>query len=397
MSGQRKNNFPLTRHGVITEEAMLAYLKGELSPENTAAFEKLLAEDPFAREALEGLQTVNAVTLKNTLTNISQGIAQKAGTAKSTHTVSFFYVARYVVAAVLLGLLIGLTFLINNYLNKQARHVSLNKDEEASLQQQPSLLFQENEGENKQESAPSSAASSEDEMTSSSLPSEIISKQSETAVSATEPAPTANSISDPTVVSNPTALLPKPAEKSPLSLQEKKAVKESSANPNTPVGNVLTKPTEVNAQNTKPETTARTIVPTSAAADKTSSSDQNSDSEINQYSATMDEAMQSFNNRNYKAAAKQFGKIADKDPSNLDALYFEGISHFINGDNNKALKNFEKIIAKGAKHTDGSKWYKAQILLKKGKEEEAKTLLLELSSSSGTFKDRAINKLQELE
>jgi len=44
---------------------------------------------------------------------------------------------------------------------------------------------------------------------------------------------------------------------------------------------------------------------------------------------------------------------------------------------------------------DGSKWYKANILLKQGKKEEAKKLFQQLSETSGSYKERAQKKLAE--
>jgi tetratricopeptide (TPR) repeat protein len=186
-------------------------------------------------------------------------------------------------------------------------------------------------------------------------------------------------------------------ERAVLSGQQDRATKEAKMKQTNFAGGVNPKPvnpSDADAGKQKNVASSEIISTESAAP---SIGNEFGNDNIDKLPESMDAAMESFNNRNYKAAAKQFGKIADKDPTNLDAVYFEGISHFINGDNNKALKNFEKLLHKGAKHTDGAKWYKAQILLKKGKIEEAKKLLNELKETTGSFRDRAVNKLKELE
>jgi hypothetical protein len=42
------------------------------------------------------------------------------------------------------------------------------------------------------------------------------------------------------------------------------------------------------------------------------------------------------------------------------------------------------------------KWYKANILIKKGKKDEAKPLLRDLINTNSIFKDRAVKQYEEL-
>ena len=112
---------------------------------------------------------------------------------------------------------------------------------------------------------------------------------------------------------------------------------------------------------------------------------------------TMDDAMKSFNGGDYKASSEQFSQILSQQPNNVDALYFGGISDYINGNTKKSEKNFDKLLKEGAKYSEGSKWYKANILLKKGKKDEAKKILDELANSGGSYKERAVKKKAEME
>lgn len=403
MSGQKRNNIPLTQHGVITEEAMLAYLKGELSPENTAQFEQLIANDPFAREAIEGLQTANANALKSTFAEITQKVAEKTGAEKPVKTISFSGVARYAVAAILIGALIGFAFLITNYFNKQANQMALNEETQPTPPAEAAPLFEEKsiplDGDTTVAEAQvmesQDAIAQEDEIAAKSKTESIQAVKTDGASS------TSLAINQPSSSSTSSATLAakNTDEKAMAVIQSERGAKETKAKQSKVAAGVAPKPnTAVNADAEKKEAAvASPTTPVSTTPAKPTSTNDFSDDALDKLPDNMDAAMESFNNRNYKAAAKQFGKIADKDPANWDAVYFEGISQFINGDNNKALKNFDKLLDKGVKHTDGAKWYKAQILLKKGKKDEAKKLLNELKASSGNFKDRAINKLQELE
>lgn len=403
MSGQKRNNIPLTQHGVITEEAMLAYLKGELSPENTAQFEQLIADDPFAHEALEGLQAANANALKNTFAEITQKIAEKTGAEKPVEAISFSGIARYAAAAILIGALIGFAFLITNYFNKQANQMALNEETQPTPPAQAAPLFEEKSIPLDADTTPAEAqvlesqdaTAQEDEIAAESKTESIQAAKTDGALS------TGLAINQPSSSTTPSGTLAnkKSDEKSMAVVQLERGAKETKAKqPNVSTGLAAKPNAAVNADAVKQEAAVTSpATPVSTTPAKPASTNDFSDDALDKLPDNMDAAMESFNSRNYKAAAKQFGKIADKDPANWDAVYFEGISQFINGDNNKALKNFDKLLDKGAKHTDGAKWYKAQILLKKGKKEEAKKILNELKASSGNFKDRAINKLQELE
>ena len=124
------------------------------------------------------------------------------------------------------------------------------------------------------------------------------------------------------------------------------------------------------------------------------------DGNIEQEKATpptvnLDDAMKTFNSGNYKKSSEQFDEILNDQPKNAEALYFGGISDYINEKTNKSEKNFDKLLKDGSRYTEGSKWYKANILLKKGKKDEAKKLLNELGNSNGSYKERALKKLQE--
>ena len=111
----------------------------------------------------------------------------------------------------------------------------------------------------------------------------------------------------------------------------------------------------------------------------------------------MDDAMKSFNSGDYKTSSDQFSEILKQQPTNADALYFGGISDYINGNTKRSEKNFDKLLKDGTKFSEGSKWYKANILLKKGKRDEAKERLDELANSGGSYKERAVKKRAEVE
>ncbi|HEY0261637.1 MAG TPA: tetratricopeptide repeat protein [Chitinophagales bacterium] len=107
------------------------------------------------------------------------------------------------------------------------------------------------------------------------------------------------------------------------------------------------------------------------------------------------DAMTLFNTANYIDAEKKFDEALTKSPNNYEAQYFSAVSAYINGNSSKAEKQFDYMLNNGL-YVEGSKWYKACILLKKGDTATASEMLRSLSISSGIYKERAIKKLETL-
>ena len=95
------------------------------------------------------------------------------------------------------------------------------------------------------------------------------------------------------------------------------------------------------------------------------------------------------------SAEKKYKEILALQPDNSDALYFGGVCAFYNSSPGFGEANFDKL-AKTNQYTEGAKWYKAEILIKKGKKDEAKSLLRDLINSNGYFKERAVKEYESL-
>lgn len=379
MSGRGKNNIPLTQNGVITEEAMIAYLNGMLSPDDTVKFEQLIADDPFAREALEGLQSLPVIQLKENLKEVHQSISSKTGDTGTSSSIPITLIARYSIAAAVIGLLIGLGFLINYFVSNQTSSLALQSEEQHALSEESTATPLMDYTQINPDSILTTAATI-DTVQQTLLPTtdSNANLKAETLLDEQKAIDLINKQKE------------EEKKKAALPAKEKaEKVKSVSLPNNNTAGNSA--PAIVTPSNNTAVTA--TEQPAAAALKSTSSGDAiASDSKGD----GMDAAMQSFNSRDYKSASKQFNKILDKDPENTDAIYFGAVSEYINGNTNKALKGFQKLLDDSNKHNEGAKFYKSQILLKKGKKEEAVKLLEEVSKTSGAFKQRAIEKLSEI-
>src|SRR5437879_1228858 len=113
MNSKKKDILKISEHGIITEQAMRAYLRDELSSVQRAEFEKLLKNDPFAQDALDGLRETNRDVLAGTIISLNRKVRERIGIREKK--VFQIHWTNYAMAAALLGLLIGIGFVLMNY------------------------------------------------------------------------------------------------------------------------------------------------------------------------------------------------------------------------------------------------------------------------------------------
>ena len=389
MSGHKKDKVNLAEQGVVTEEALVAYLHNELSPEEKQELEKLLLNDPFAADALEGLKSsANQSAVTSSMSSLRKKVRERTGIKErkklEVHWVTFAW------AAVLIGLLIGIGFIMVNFLNKSTNKEDLAKMEKPAVEKTPVLK-------------PADSASV------SEKPVEV---RSDTAVTNTGSFARLKDTTAPHAAANSVIITNKPQPATTGAI----IVQGSNTSPNpgyayTVNSSVTASANDVGAgrkqlydeeknKNSRREV-ADSIVTTVSAYKMTESTKaekfkKEAKPAAKDLGTLQDDAMRSFNSGDYSTAGDDFDKILKAEPDNADALYFGGISDYINGKTNKSENNFDKLLKKGNKYTEGSKWYKANILLKKGKSEAAKAILQDLTNSNGSYKERAIKKLAEM-
>ncbi len=407
----------LCEQGVIAEEALLAYLNNELTAEEKQELEKLLKEDPFAQEALEGLQETNKSNVATVVVSINKRVRERTG-LKETRRINMHW-SNYAWAAVVFGLLIGIGFLMVNYIGNQDSSIAMNKkaEESVNLMEQKvdepnlvpvvtntitdSLQQQVTTTENPLKPLAAPEAKQPDGNKSAEAESKNVKTGASGAnlppVTATggAVAPPQPSYMNSTILADDKGTVTGKTTSTGLQKGKDEAAggaRSASGDAERPETKPAAKEESMkkNAQQRKEdnapasETIVRGAIVEKVPADKVTV-------------ISMDDAMKSFNTGDYKTSADNFNEILKQQPNNIDALYWGGISDYINGNTKKSEKNFDKLLKDGTKYVEGSKWYKANILLKKGKKEEAKKLLDELSNTSGSYKERAVKKKAEME
>lgn len=396
MSKQKKDKVDLVHDGVISEEAMLAFVNNELSATEKQELEKLLEGDPFAQDAVEGLtQTENKKEIATSIALVKRKLRERLG-EKETRSFQIHW-TNYAWAAALLGLLIGIGFVMVQYFGKSDNSIAMSQKEEPVTVETNILTTQE-----------PPANTSATEIATSEAPQVEQSnhtdgdKAAETMVAGLqkntpEQSLRADNISSTVAGASGGAQAPvAPAtklakEREELAMSDDAAKGKSNVDERAKKDATVTISAEKSAVSTEPVVSESKVASYKAIATTTADSKQEAPK-----TASVDEAMKSFNSGDYKLASAQFDLVLKQTPENAAALYFGGISDYINGKTSKGEKNFDKLLKSGSQYVEGSKWYKANILLKKGKKDEAQRMLLELAATNGSYKERAAKKLEEV-
>jgi tetratricopeptide (TPR) repeat protein len=326
----KPKHIDLTEDGVITQQALLAYAEGKLSDAERAQMDKLLRDDPFAQDALEGLrQAPNPAGINTVVTSINTALREKTGVRERKKKGIEIHWANYAYAAVVLGVLVGVGYVMIHVLSGEHKELAQNKSIPKATESTPVV-----EEKKKESPAPIDTTKPAAYKGSDSI--------------AANGTYTATGSASGTVT-----YLTAPATGT---IQEAKTIDQSSK--------------QAETEKTKVDLSGETA-------------------------AQLGVARNYFGAGDYVNAEKKYNEILASQPDNADALYFGGICAFYNGSKGLGESNFDKL-SKTTQYTEGSKWYKASILIKKGKIEEAKPLLRDLINTNSYFKDRAVKQYEEL-
>jgi tetratricopeptide (TPR) repeat protein len=351
----KQRNIGLTQNGLLTEEAVRCYMEGSLSEEQRKEFEAILANDSFAQDAIEGMKASTTLSQGfSSVEEIKTNIRNRTGLAKANTKSLQVHWSVFAYAAALVAIVVGVGVIFMFY------------------QQQPKTELAMVETVN-QDSIDAALMASKTVSDSTLAPLEVVSDSiGVTTVAVAENATTApGSMSMEPVVDKSSR-----AEMSDENIS----------------GAVAAAPVQVGYKDDI------ATLNKAKAADVSTASAKKAVAEEKEAIPQTDiaQGMSLFTSGDYKNAETKFNEVLAKSPDNADAAYFGGVSTYINGNTAKAEQQFDKLLKKGV-YVEGSKWYKANILLKKGKTAEAKELLQSLTKTTGVYHDRAVKKLEALQ
>lgn len=108
------------------------------------------------------------------------------------------------------------------------------------------------------------------------------------------------------------------------------------------------------------------------------------------------QALMNYRQGNYEIAALEFDLLVSKDPQDIAALFFGGLSNIELGNYTKAIDLLSKVKAKNLDYTIEARWYIGLISLKTGDVEGAYQEFEALSKNPGFYQKTSKNILRKL-
>jgi len=118
----------------------------------------------------------------------------------------------------------------------------------------------------------------------------------------------------------------------------------------------------------------------------------------NSQNATLIQAFQMYENKEYTNALTLFSQVLDTDSENIPVQFYSGISNIELGQYQNALHPFNYIIEhKQNLYVERAEWYTALCLLKLNENENAVDLFRKISLSGSSYKDKAHEILKSIQ
>ena len=425
----KPKHITITQEGVITQEALLAYSQGKLSADEATKLEKLLRDDPFAQDALEGMRGAAAPgEMKSVITSLNVQLREKTGAREKKKKGVEIHWATYAYAAVIVGILVGLGFVMVHFIADKDQRIAMNKEvpqaqESLPVTEEKPMIQPAPDTSHTLSGTPTTDASSTyRDSVSLNVP---VSGATSPAASGTYTlsAPEANKDKQqpsqgfvaPSPASALTETKPQPQKGTNtkagraddiISGAQSGYKSESNANGKATTDQksalnevVVSKSKKSKAEKNATQADGDFIIDKPMPDNTRSGAKDAKQTESAQPAPLSTDQLKTarilFDAGDYKTASKKYNEILSDQPDNADALYFGGISDYLIGKNKQAEKNFDKLL-KTNLYVDGSKWYKANALIDRGKKEEAKQLLRDLINTNSSFKDRAVKKYEDI-
>ena len=116
------------------------------------------------------------------------------------------------------------------------------------------------------------------------------------------------------------------------------------------------------------------------------------------YTGKLESIFKQIDQAQYKDALSETGKFSNEYPGDMNARYYRGYLYYQMQNNDQAMSEMEWIINKHDKiFYEDACWYKALILNRTKKPDEAKKILNELASSSSSYSTKAKQLLDLME
>ena len=124
---------------------------------------------------------------------------------------------------------------------------------------------------------------------------------------------------------------------------------------------------------------------------------ENDEAEILPADKILKSALAHFNKGRFSTCLGEFQSLLEKDPDDVNSLFYSAISYYQIGKYERAIKDLEAVLqnTNNVFHPE-AKWNLAQSYLKLGNNSKARQLLAEIVNEKGFYSKRASEKLKSL-
>lgn len=112
----------------------------------------------------------------------------------------------------------------------------------------------------------------------------------------------------------------------------------------------------------------------------------------------VDSAMIKYDKQDYAGAVNGFEQTLKQNPNDEKALFYSAVSYLSLGQTDKALGNFNKILAnKNSKYYEDAQWYSSLAYIKNNDMKNARTNLIQIQNNEkGRYKKQADETLEQI-
>ncbi len=400
-----KNIFQTT--GCFTQEQLLRYVKGEMTPEEKRAVELHLPDCEICFDAVEGLSLVEKSNLSAVEADLTRQVNELIQEQKRKKVIPFY--ARWYSMAAAIALLLFVSFyLAKIYVNTDSENLAVNtvpsenpKPPSAVIANKPALKDSVSEIQNSTGNSVVNKAPDLNKSIVSNNQSESKVKQE---IAATEIAKGSVNDDNASVAVAEDKYLSKDeaaerATEEPALLSKTDASKKDSeslkgtsggANNATQLNSVTIDAVGKASKSKNTEAPVSQAAP--AALKETEKSNTDFDFEL------YDKGVDAFNNKDFETSQKVFRQVLGKQPGNINANYYSGVSEYELKNYNESISYLDVVIKnKRSSFYESALWYKSQCLLKTDKKTDAKKILESIVKYKGNYKTQAEQLLKELD
>jgi hypothetical protein len=393
----------------ISQDMIILYYEGKLSPKDMHRVEKYLAEDEFSEEAMEGLSLLdNKQKLSPAILEINRRIYEKAKANKPKLLVLHPSV-KYAIAATFL-LLLGVAFFFNFFLkNLPEKDVAENKAAEKNTGETPvpEATLGERPDEKQEslkqavEKAPGQVGPERDALHEKKGEGQPVQASNQLSEEAAKDVP---AVADNKGYTETESVLDESKKSIDANLSSGKAKMVTKESDKDARGEAIADDNEQEKlERAAPEKKADTR--TDSKNRRKSEEKSNRNEPIAASPSAAGSTISSENRARWEEdqAAGAKTKLAmsrealKKDPGNDEALFYAGISCFTLKDYKGATGYFDELIPKKqSQYYEDALYQKALVLVAENKKKEAKKLLKQLVDMKGRKESDARKKLEEL-